>query len=131
MLIMGFTSLKKMSVDLFPDVTFPILFVQTVYPGASPLDIEKLVSKPIEDELSSIAGLNKISSQNLESVSMVILEFKIGTDIKEREQQVRDRMSNLRRNLPSEIKDPVIRRFDPADQPIVRVAVASTLDAAF
>jgi hydrophobe/amphiphile efflux-1 (HAE1) family protein len=130
MLIMGFTSLKKMSVDLFPDVTFPILFVQTVYPGASPLDIEKLVSKPIEDELSSIAGLNKISSQNLESVSMVILEFKIGTDIKEREQQVRDRMSNLRRNLPSEIKDPVIRRFDPADQPIVRVAVASSLDAA-
>jgi hydrophobic/amphiphilic exporter-1 (mainly G- bacteria), HAE1 family len=128
MLIIGFTSLKKMSVDLFPDVTFPVIFIQTVYPGASPLDMEKLVSKKIEDELGSLSSLNKITSQNLESVSVVILEFKIGTDIKEREQQVRDRIGNLRNRLPSEIKEPVIRRFDPADQPILRLAVSSDVE---
>lgn len=128
MLIMGGASLTKMSVDLFPDVTFPVVFVQTVYPGASPLDMEKLVSKPIEDELGSLSGLKTLKSTNSESVSFVILEFRLGTDIKNAEQQVRDRMGNLRRQLPSDVKDPVIRRFDPADQPIVRVAVSSQMD---
>ena len=78
MLILGYTSLTKMSVDLFPDVTFPVVFVQTVYSGASPVDVEKLVSKPIEDELSSLAGLDTISSTNAEGASYVILKFKIG-----------------------------------------------------
>ena len=128
MLVLGGTSMKKMSVDLFPDVTFPVIFVQTVYKGASPLDMEKLVSKPIEDELGSLAGLNKLTSTNSESVSYVILEFKIGSDIKDLETQVRQRLGNIRRNLPTDIDEPVIRRFDPADQPVVRLAVASDIE---
>ena len=75
-LILGFVSLQKMPVDLFPDVTFPIMFVRVAYPGASPVDIEKLVSKPIEDELGGLSGLNKITSNNLESVAIILLEFK-------------------------------------------------------
>ncbi|GIL17403.1 MAG: multidrug transporter AcrB [Oligoflexia bacterium] len=130
MLIMGYSSLKKMSVDMFPDVSFPVIFIQTVYPGASPLDMEKLVSKPIEDELGNLSGLERITSTNAESVSYVILEFKLGSDIKDLEQQVRQRLGNIRRNLPVEIKDPVIRRFDPADQSIVRLAVTSQLPPA-
>lgn len=130
MLVLGGLSIKKMSVDLFPDVTFPIVFVQSIYPGASPVDMEKLVSKPIEDELGSLSGLDTMSSTNAESVSYVILKFKIGTDIKDAEQQVRQRIGNIRRNLPEELKEPVIRRFDPADQAVVQFAVASTMDPA-
>lgn len=130
MLVLGGLSIKKMSVDLFPDVTFPIVFVQSVYPGASPVDMEKLVSKPIEDELGSLSGLDTLSSTNAESVSYVILKFKIGTDIKDAEQQVRQRIGNIRRNLPEELKEPVIRRFDPADQAIVQLAVVSELNPA-
>lgn len=126
-LVLGFTSLMRMSVDLFPDVTFPVLFVQTVYPGASPVDMEKLVSKQIEDELGSLSGLNRLTSTNAESVSTVVMEFKLGTDIKEREQQVRQRIGNIRRQLPEEIEEPIIRRFDPADQAVVRVAVLSEM----
>lgn len=126
---MGLFSLSKMSVDLFPDVTFPIVFVQTVYPGASPQDMEKLVSKPIEDELGSLSGLNQLTSQNSESVSGVILEFKLGTDIKDVEQQVRQRLGNIRNKLPDEIQNHVIRRFDPADQAVVRLAVLSPMEA--
>ncbi len=128
MLVMGYTSLKRMSVDQFPDVTFPIIFVQTIYPGASPVDMEKLVSKPIEDEMSSLAGLNKLTSINSEALSYVILEFRLGTDIKDSETQVRQRLGNIRRNLPDDIEEPVIRRFDPADQPIVRLALVSEMD---
>ncbi len=127
-LILGVFSLSKMSVDLFPDVTFPVVFVQTIYPGASPQDMEKLVSKPIEDELGSLSGLNQITSQNSESVSAVILEFKIGTDIKDVEQQVRQRLGNIRNKLPEEIQNHIVRRFDPADQPVVRMAVVSRME---
>ncbi len=127
MLILGVISLLKMPVDLFPDVTFPIVAIQVTYPGASPVDIEKQVSKIIEDELGSLSGLKAMTSNNLDSVAMIILEFRLGTDIKEAEQQVRNRIGNIRRALPSDIYEPVIRRFDPADQPIITLAVTSSL----
>ncbi|HND84560.1 MAG TPA: efflux RND transporter permease subunit, partial [Pseudobdellovibrionaceae bacterium] len=128
MLVIGFVSLKKMPVDLFPDVTFPILSIQVTYPGASPEDLEKQVAKPIEDELGSLAGLKNLTSNNLDSVAIILLEFKLGTDIKEVEQEVRNRIGNIRRDLPNDIYEPVIKRFDPADQPIVTVAFQSDLD---
>lgn len=129
MLILGAFSLKKMPVDMFPDVTFPVLFVQVTYPGASPIDLEKQVSKPIEDEVGSISGLKTLTSNNLDSVAIIILEFQLGTDIKEVEQEVRNRLGNIRRDLPSEIYEPIIRRFDPADQPIVTLSVTTSLEA--
>ncbi len=128
MLVMGFISISKMSVDMFPDVTFPIVTVQTIYRGASPIDIERSISKPIEDELGTMSGLEDIKSLNYESISYVILKFKISTDIKDAEQQIRQRLGNVRRKLPSDIEEPAIRRIDPADQPIAKIAVRSDLD---
>lgn len=128
MLILGVFSLKKMPVDMFPDVTFPVLFVQVTYPGASPLDLEKQVSKLIEDEVGSISGLKTLTSNNLDGVAVIIIEFQLGTDIKEVEQEVRNRIGNIRRDLPADIYEPVIRRFDPADQPIVTLAITTQLD---
>ena len=127
-LILGLFSLMKMPVDLFPDVTFPVLAIQVAYPGASPLDLEKQVSKPIEDELGSLSGLKTLTSNNLDGVAVLILEFNLGTDIKEMEQEVRNRIGNIRRDLPSDIYEPVVRRFDPADQPIVTLAMTTKLE---
>ncbi|MGZ3768892.1 MAG: efflux RND transporter permease subunit [Bdellovibrio sp.] len=127
MLILGTFSLKKMPVDMFPDVTFPVLFVQVTYPGASPLDLEKQISKPIEEEVGSLSGLKTLTSNNLDGVAMVILEFQLGTNIREAEQEVRNRIGNIRRELPADIYEPVIRRFDPADQPVVTLALTSEL----
>lgn len=130
MLILGLFSLKKMPVDLFPDVTFPIIFVQTIYPGASPVDVEKLIIKPIEDELGSLSGLKTLTSTAAESVGYVILEFNLGTDVKDAEQQVRQRLGNISNQLPTEMDNPIIRRFDPADQAVIRLAVISELPPA-
>lgn len=127
MLILGAFSLLKMPVDLFPDVTFPILSIQVTYPGASPLDLEKQISKPIEDELGSLSGLKTLTSNNLDGVALIILEFSLGTDIKEMEQEVRNRIGNIRRDLPSDIYEPIVRRFDPADQPIVTLALTTDI----
>jgi hydrophobe/amphiphile efflux-1 (HAE1) family protein len=130
MLILGLISMNRMSVDLFPDVTFPTVFIQTFYTGASPQDMEKLVSKPIEEEMGSLNGMDKLYSQNAEGVSYVTLTFKIGTDIKDMEQQIRQRLGNIRNKLPTDIDEPIIRRFDPADQPIAQMAVTSSLPPA-
>jgi HAE1 family hydrophobic/amphiphilic exporter-1 len=126
-LVVGWLSLKKLPVDLFPNVTFPIVTVTTAYPGAGPEEVETLVSKVYEEELSNVPGLKKLSSSNLENVSVVIAEFNLSTDVKYAEQQVRDKVSAARKKLPSDINEPVIRKIDPADQPIITIAVQSDL----
>ena len=126
-LVVGWLSLKKLPVDLFPNVTFPIVTVTTIYPGAGPEEVETLVSKVYEEELSNVPGLKKLSSQNLENVSIIVAEFNLSTDIKYAEQQVRDKVSAARKKLPTDIKEPIIRKIDPADQPIVTIAVESNL----
>lgn len=126
-LVVGWLSLSRLPVDLFPNVTFPIVTVTTAYPGAGPEEVETLVSKVYEEELSNVPGLKKLSSNNLENVSVIIAEFNLKTDVKYAEQQVRDKVAAARKKLPNEIDEPVIRRIDPADQPIVTIAVQSNL----
>lgn len=126
-LVVGWISLKKLPVDLFPNVVFPIVTVSTVYPGAGPEEVETLVSKVYEEELSNVPGLKKLSSQNLEAVSIIIAEFNLDVDIKYAEQQVRDKVSAARKKLPDDIDEPVIRKIDPADQPIITISVESDL----
>ena len=130
MIVLGLMSYKKMPVDQFPDVTFPVVAVTVMYPGASPVDVERQISKPIEDEVSSLPGLETVSSNNYDSLGVIIIKFKLGVDIKESEQQVRNRIANIRNKLPEDSEEPIIRRFDPADQPIIMIALNSELDPA-
>ena len=125
MLAVGTYAVKQLGVDLFPDVNFPIVFVSTPYMGAGPAEIETLVSKPLEDELSTLPGIKRLSSVSQEGVSQVIAEFTLETDIKFAEQQVRDRVGGAKRFLPKDIDEPVIRRLDPADQPIIMLSLTS------
>src|SRR5688572_9605228 len=99
-LAVGTLSFKRLGVDLFPDVTFPVVTVTTVYPGAGPEEIETLVSKPIEDELSSVSGAKTIRSINQEGVSIVVVEFYLEVYVKYVEQQVKDRVSSVKSKLP-------------------------------
>jgi HAE1 family hydrophobic/amphiphilic exporter-1 len=130
LIAVGFLSLTKMSVDLFPNVTFPVVIVQTTWNGAGPEEVETLVSRPLEDQISTVAGIKTLSSNNTDGVSLVVAEFDIGTDIKDAEQQVRARVSTAKRILPSDIDEPIIRRIDPADQPVVIIALTSELPPA-
>lgn len=129
-IIGGVASFRAMSVDLFPNVDVPIVAVITVYPGAGPEEIETLVSRPLEEQISSIAGLKRLSSKNLEGVSQVIAEFKSGVDANRAEQQVRDKVNLSRGKMPAEIEEPVIRRFDPSDQPVLILAFSADLPQA-
>ncbi len=123
MLAVGGYAIKRLGVDLFPDVTFPVIFTSTPYPGAGPSEIETLISKPIEDELSTISGVKRVTSVSQEGVSTVIAEFNLGVDIKDAEQQIRDRLGSVKRKLPDDAEESVVRRLDPADQPIVMIGL--------
>lgn len=126
----GLLAMSRLGLDLFPDVTFPVVTVTTPYPGAGPAEIETLVSKPLEDELSTISGIKRLSSESREGVSVVVAEFTLETDVKFAEQQVRDRVGTAKAKLPRDIKEPTIKRIDPADQPIVELAVDADLPTA-
>src|SRR3954470_8601703 len=96
MLAVGYISMTKLGVDLFPDVTFPVVTVSTPFPGAGPAEIETLVSKTLEDEISTLSGLKRLSSNNQEGLSQVIAEFTLETDVKYAEQQIRDRVGGAK-----------------------------------
>lgn len=129
-LVLGSVFYNRLPVDIFPDVSFPVVTVTTVYPGAGPTEVENLVSKPLEEELSTLSGVKSISSINRESASTVVAEFTLETDVKFAEQQVRDRVSASKSKLPRDVEEPMIRRIDPADQPIMIVGVEAPLSAA-
>jgi HAE1 family hydrophobic/amphiphilic exporter-1 len=131
MLAVGLISFNRVGVDLFPNITLPVVTVQTSYPGAAPNEIETLISKPLEDEISTISGIKRLSSINQEGFSQVIAEFTLSTDIKVAEQQVRDRAAAAKTKFPDDVTDdPIIRRLDPADQPVIIFSLNADLPTA-
>src|SRR5690606_9547170 len=126
-LIAGWASFKSMSVDLFPDVSIPVITVQTVYPGAGPAEIETLVPRPIEEQISTIAGTKRLTSRNFAGMSLVIVEFESSVDAKYAEQQVRHKINIAEADLPDGTEDSVITKFDPSDTPILFVTLAADL----
>lgn len=126
-LVLGTMSLKGLPIDLFPDVSLPTVMVQTSYPGAGPKEVETEVSKILEDEVSSISGVQKVSSQNMEGVSLITIEFSLKTNLNFAEQEVRAKVSNATRLLPDDIDTPVIFKISPSDAPILGIALQSDL----
>lgn len=123
MLAVGYLSFRGLPVDLFPNITFPVVTVTTPYPGAGPAEIETLVSKVLEEEMSTVPGIKRLRSDTREGVSIVVAEFALETDVKYAEQQVKDRVASAKRKLPTDVKEPVIRRIDPADAPVMTLAL--------
>ena len=130
LLILGILAYNTMAVDLFPDVSFPFVIVTTPYQGASPEEIETQVSKPLEDEFSTIQGVKKVTSTNEEGFSVVMIQFNMDADVKDSEQQVKDHLSFVRPTLPKDIDEPIVRRLDPSALPIAQLSLSSTLPPA-
>lgn len=127
LMVIGLISLFKLPVDLFPNVTFPVIVVNTEYPGAVPEEIETIITKVLEDELINTPGLKKLRSNSTESTSQIIAEFNADTDIKYVEQQIRDKVNLAKIKLPKDVQNPTIWHMDPADSPVMIVSVKSNL----
>jgi HAE1 family hydrophobic/amphiphilic exporter-1 len=123
--VLGVVSYTRLGVDLMPDITLPIIAVTTVYPGVGPEEVEQQVTKPIEDVVSSINGLDKLSSTSSEGVSVIIAQFKLEKDAQLASNEVRDKISTIRSTLPRDILEPLIDKFDPSSAPIASYGIVS------
>jgi hydrophobe/amphiphile efflux-1 (HAE1) family protein len=129
-MILGLMAYSSLGVDLYPDTSFPFVSITTGYKGAGPQEIETQISKPIEDQMSTLEGVKKVFSTNEEGYSQVLIQFTLETDSKEAEQRVRDRMAYVRPQLPKDIDEPVIGRFDLSDMPVAVLSLQSSLTPA-
>ena len=125
-IVMGVFSYFRMSVDVFPNVEFPVAVVTTIYPGASPTEVEDQVTRKLEDELATISGIDTVQSNSSEGLSNIILQFKLDIPSDKAVEQVREKVGLLRNSLPSGIQEPLIRRYNPSDTPIMQMSVADT-----
>ena len=125
LMVLGGMGLSRIGTDLFPDVSFPIVVVNTVYRGASPGEIEQLVTKPIEDQVVSINGLDTMQTQSRESLSTVILLFKLDVDVKQAALEVRERVALVRPRLPDDVDDPAVSRLDIGAAPVATYTLSA------
>jgi HAE1 family hydrophobic/amphiphilic exporter-1 len=125
-MVLGIVSMTRLGIDLFPEVNFPFVNISVVYPGASPEEVETLVTRPIEDAVAGINGVKRVVSSSTESRSMVGLELRLEIDPQAAAAEVREKVAAIRSRLPQQIEDPTIVRFDVAALPIMAFAVGST-----
>lgn len=126
-LVLGLFGLQRLNVDHFPDVNFPVVVIQTHYPGASPESVEQDVSQPIEEAVNSLEGIKTVLSRSFSGASTVIAEFDLKKDAQLAAQEVRDKMSQVRPTLPDDVEEPIIARFNPEDRPVISLAITSPL----
>ncbi len=124
--VLGLFSYQRLQVDQFPDVTFPVIVVQTNYPGAAPESVESEVTRKIEEAVNTVSGLRALSSRSYAGSSLIVAEFELTVDPATAAQDVREKVAAIRADFRREIKEPKITRFDPADRPIISFAVTST-----
>jgi HAE1 family hydrophobic/amphiphilic exporter-1 len=125
-MVLGIVSMTRLGIDLFPDVSFPFVNISVVYPGASPEEVETLVTKPIEDAVAGINGVKRVQSSSTDSRSMVGVELRLEVDAQNAAAEVREKVAAIRSRLPREVEDPTIVRFDVAGLPIMTFAVGSS-----
>ena len=112
LLFFGFIAFTTMKMELLPDMNFPYMIVSTVYPGASPEDIDELVSKPIEEEVSLLPDVEEVQSRSMENVSMVIVRYRYGTNMDRAYDKLKKKLDVLKGNLPDDAEDPDYIEFD-------------------
>ena len=121
--IFGVFSLMKMPIDLLPHIDTTQIMVITAYPGASAVDIEENVTKPMENTLNSVDNLKHITSQSKENISIVTLEFQYGTDVEVATANIRDKLDMVANSLPDDVNTPIIFKFGTDDIPILLMSI--------
>jgi multidrug efflux pump len=118
----GFYSYTSMPKELFPDIVIPTVLVQTVYPGNPPLDMENLVTRPIEKELEAVRGIKEIASTSSQDVSSIVVEFNTGIDLKQAVLDVKDAVDKAKSELPDDLpQDPLVQDIDFSEFPIIYI----------
>lgn len=127
LLLFGTIAYFGLNLDLVPDVSFPVMTIQTVYPGAGPKEIETQVTKKIEDAVSSISKIDEMKSYSMEAVSYVTIVFELDKDIDVANQEVKDKVDAILNNLPTDAQKPIIQKLDINAEPIIDIVLSGNL----
>lgn len=129
LLIAGGMSYKSMPLESFPEVKIPLIFINVLYPGASPEDIEKLVTEKIEDKLEGVDGLKKVSSQSMESMAMIQAEFNADVDVETALRRVKDKVDEAKADLPADAEEPMVQELNFSNIPIFVISLSSDYES--
>ncbi len=122
-IVVGLIGYTKLPVDLMPNINAPYVAVTTIYPGASPDEVQRDISQPLEEALGSLNGVKNVTSTSGENVSQILVEFNLGIVAQQAAQDVREKVAAVVGGFPSGTQDPVIQRYDPSQAPILTFAV--------
>ena len=125
MVVLGLVSMSRVPVDLYPDIELPWVTVVSSYPGAGPEEIETLVTKPLEDAVSTISGVKNVTSTSEEGLSVVSIEFYLGTELDTATNDVREKVDAAGFELPRDMDPPVIQKFSLSAMPVISFALSS------
>ena len=128
-ILLGGISLTRLPVDLMPDTQMPTITVRVNYSGVGPLEMEELVTRPIEQAVSAVAGLDRVDSTSSEGNANIRLNFAWGTDLSEAADEVRTRLDRVRGRLPEDADPPTVFKFDSTSMPIMGIGVEGDFDA--
>ena len=123
--IIGLITLFMLKYDLYPNIQFPMIVTMTGYEGVGPEEIEKLVTEPLESAISAVPNLKKVTSTSSTGSSLIMAEFKYGTDMDFASLKVRERIDLVKRTLPDDVDDPTIFKYDPSMMPIIFLGMSS------
>src|SRR5687767_6826544 len=127
LVVFGLIALITLKTDEYPDVAPPYVSVGIPYPGASPETVEKEVLDPVEEAISSITGVKKVNGKAMDGFASIMIEFQFTKPLAEATQDIRDGISGIRNDLPPEMEEPIIRKLNDTDQPIVSLALSSSV----
>ncbi|WP_300461468.1 efflux RND transporter permease subunit [Desulfobacula sp.] len=127
-IILGVVSLFRLSIDLMPDITYPTLSVSTEYENASSEEVEELITRPVEEAMSAVPGVEEVTSVSAEGRSSVRVTFSWGTNLDEAANDIRERLDRVIPRLPEDTERPSLRKFDLASFPILIMGVSSDLE---
>ena len=127
-IVVGLVSVSRLPIDLMPEITFPTLNISTSYENTGPEEIEQLITRPIEEAMSAVPGVEEVFSVSSEGSSSVRVMFSWGVDLDAAADDVRERLDRVIGRLPEDVTRPTLRKFDPAMSPILMLGALSNLD---
>lgn len=130
LILFGFMSYQQLNYNLLPKFEANVLMVQTTYRGASPEEVQNTLTKPIEDAVSAIEGVDQITSTSMEGISAITVTLKQSADVNNAQRDAERRIDQIRATLPDDAEDPVVQRFSTDEIPVLRLSVNSNLPPA-
>ncbi|AOT69712.1 efflux RND transporter permease subunit [Geosporobacter ferrireducens] len=128
--VLGVISLTRIPIDLMPKIEVPVAIVSTTYSGVGPQEIEELITRPLENAVATVSGIDSLQSISTEGSSLVIAQFDFGTDMDNVALEMREKVDMVKGMLPSDANTPMVMKIDPNAQPIIQLALTDGDDLA-